>query len=88
MQHKLSDGTVLRTGSNRRFITFTISDDSTVIMRGEFRRTDDRNQARENHQRWAGRSGIRTVTIDFSPSGDVWNTDKSVVVFDTADTRR
>lgn len=56
----LSDGTKLRTSSTRRYVTFTISDDSQVAV---YQRTDDLTKGHDNH-RMARRRYLRAVTVD------------------------
>lgn len=63
---RLSDGTKLRTGSHRRFVTFEVTDDSTVIVR---KRTDSRETALSNHAANVRLGACRTVTVDFADLG-------------------
>jgi hypothetical protein len=83
----LSDGTKLTTASNRRFVTFTIADDSRVTVQ---KRTDNRATAAGNHADHCRRGFLRIVTVDLRPFGTI-NRDTGryvpAVLWDSAEQR-
>jgi hypothetical protein len=77
---RTSDGVRLTTSSQRRLVTFVITDDSKAFVT---KRTDNYETAKNNHLA-ARRNYLRAVTVDFRNGTDL----APRVLWDSADVTR